>query len=313
MPSRYMRRTILCVAPALAAGVLAACGGRGPLDTDIESYDSADAAGLTTPGDDEIEPGGDSGTRPTKPLDGGADSKEAGTPGSPGRRVCRAFQACRADAGGIVGCFACAEDSCGTQVNACVGSPACVEEGTCDLMCLGGGTTGGGLADGGTTGGGLAGGGIGGPGRSEPVVFPVLHQGPAGEPGAADRRDLHLRVVRNPVPQRPWRCWRRARGAGRWWPGRWCPGRPRRHAGWSRRPRRTGSRRSRYGGRPQRPRSRPRLGPSRRRRSAPFASRHITTEAGAPCATGSWLARAYEPAESMSRGPGRMPTRPPFW
>lgn len=164
MPSRYMRRTILCVAPALAAGVLAACGGRGPLDTDIESYDSADAAGLTTPGDDEIEPGGDSGTRPTKPLDGGADSKEAGTPGSPGSPGLPGLPGLSADAGGIVGCFACAEDSCGTQVNACVGSPACVEEGTCDLMCLGGGTTGGGLADGGTTGGGLAGGGLAGGG-----------------------------------------------------------------------------------------------------------------------------------------------------
>src|SRR5580698_5512894 len=85
MPSRYLHRPILCGAlPALVAGVLAACGGRGPLDTDIESYDSPDAAGLRTPGDDEIEPGGDSGTGPTRPLDGGASSKDAGTPGSPG-------------------------------------------------------------------------------------------------------------------------------------------------------------------------------------------------------------------------------------
>ena len=44
MPSRYLHRPILCAFPALVAGVLAACGGRGPLDTDIESYDSPDAA-----------------------------------------------------------------------------------------------------------------------------------------------------------------------------------------------------------------------------------------------------------------------------
>jgi predicted small lipoprotein YifL len=172
MPSRYLHRTILhCVAPALVAGVLAACGGRGPLDTDIESYDSPDAAGLTRPGDDEIETGGDSGTTPTRPLDAGPGSKEGGAPGSPGSPGSPGtpgspglpgLLGLSPDAGGIVGCFACAEDSCGTQVNACVGSSACVEEGTCDLMCLGGGTTGGGLAGGGLAGGGMAGGGMAG-------------------------------------------------------------------------------------------------------------------------------------------------------
>jgi len=40
------------------------------------------------------------------------------------------------DAGEMNECFACAQARCAVQVNACTGSPACVEEGNCDLMCL---------------------------------------------------------------------------------------------------------------------------------------------------------------------------------
>jgi hypothetical protein len=38
--------------------------------------------------------------------------------------------------GGIFACFSCAEQRCGKRVNSCVGSPACVAEGECDLACL---------------------------------------------------------------------------------------------------------------------------------------------------------------------------------
>jgi hypothetical protein len=141
MPSRSLLRPTLCLAPALAPLILVACGGRGPLDTDIAAYDAPHAAGLRGPG----EPGSeDAGTRPTQPVDAGPGTKDAGSspPGLPGLG---------ADAGGIAACFGCAEASCGMQVNACVASSACFAEGTCDLGCLGG-------AAGGTTTGGASGG-----------------------------------------------------------------------------------------------------------------------------------------------------------
>jgi hypothetical protein len=70
----------------------------------------------------------DSGTGTT---DGGPVSEDSGT--SEGGTQ----DAGAPDAGGVLGCFACAEERCGKQVNACLGSSACVEEGTCDLACLG--------------------------------------------------------------------------------------------------------------------------------------------------------------------------------
>ncbi len=40
------------------------------------------------------------------------------------------------DAGAIGECFACAEQRCGNLTTACVSSPACFQEGECDLACL---------------------------------------------------------------------------------------------------------------------------------------------------------------------------------
>ena len=60
--------------------------------------------------------------------DSGPGPQDAGVPGP--------------DAGGILGCFVCAEQRCAPRVNACVSSPACVAEGTCDLDCLLGSGTG---------------------------------------------------------------------------------------------------------------------------------------------------------------------------
>jgi hypothetical protein len=170
MPSRFPFRPVLCVAPGLVTVVLVACGGRGPLDTDIAAYDAADAAGIANLGPGEgTGPKADAGA---KPADAGMSAKDAKAPGTPGLQ---GFPGLSEDAGGIAGCFACAEDKCGTQVSACSGSPACVEEGTCGLGCLtglaggtaaGGELAGGALAGGGTAGGGLAGGGLAGGGTA---------------------------------------------------------------------------------------------------------------------------------------------------
>jgi hypothetical protein len=160
MSSRYLLRPTLWVAPAFATVILVACGGRGPLDVDIDAYDAPDAAGLH-PGDDGVEPKPDAGTGPIKPIDAGTGKMDAGVIGLP-----PGFPILGADAGGIAGCFGCAEEKCGTQVNACFGSPACVTEGTCGLGCLGGGLTGAGGLGGGLTGTGGLGGGLPGLGGS---------------------------------------------------------------------------------------------------------------------------------------------------
>ncbi len=158
MLPRFLFRPVLCVAPGVVTVVLVACGGRGPLDTDIAAYDAPDAAGLTVLGPGEgTEPKAEAGA---KPMDAGASTKDAKAPTGPG------IPGLSEDAGGIAGCFACAEDKCGTQVNACASSPACVAEGTCGLGCvtgLTGGTAAGGILAGGTLAGGtLAGGTVAG-------------------------------------------------------------------------------------------------------------------------------------------------------
>ena len=206
-------RRVLFVAPALVAVVLVACG-RSPLDDSEDLVDTPDAASA----------GDDSGGLPTKPDDGGVETKDAGlgtkdaglgtkdsglgtqdaetedaetldaetldagTPdsgpgtgdagpppldagpgtdsgtgtsdsgtgtsdsgtgmsdsgtttddGGPGSQDSGPGMSDGGteDAGGVLGCFACAEQKCGKLVNACLGSSACVEEGTCDLACLG--------------------------------------------------------------------------------------------------------------------------------------------------------------------------------
>jgi hypothetical protein len=161
--SRFPLHPTLSAAPGLVAVVLVACGGRGPLDTDIETYDAPDAAGLLArrAGDDGAGPARDSGAGPTGLKDAGkeSDGGDARAPGGPS--LLAGFPGLSEDAGGILGCFACAEGKCGAQVNACVGVPACITEGTCGLGCLlgiGVATDAGGIpAAGGAMGGGVAG------------------------------------------------------------------------------------------------------------------------------------------------------------
>jgi hypothetical protein len=152
MLSRFPLRGALCAAIGFIPVAVIACGARGPIDDNIAAYDAVDAAGLV-PLDDASLPPSEAG----KPADGGKDSatkdagKDTGLPGFPGLPGLPGFGA---DAGGIVGCFACAQDSCGTQVDACIGSADCVKEGICDLTTC--------LAGGGTMGMGTGTGGIGG-------------------------------------------------------------------------------------------------------------------------------------------------------
>jgi hypothetical protein len=162
MQFRFPLRTTFCAALCSVPVAVVACGGRGPLDTDIATYDAPDASGLN-PGDDGVEPVVDSGTKPGSTTDAGKgagkdagkDSGSTGLPGLPGFPGLPGLTGI--DAGPLGACATCAQQTCGTQVDACVSSPTCVQEGLCDLTtCLGGAGTTGGM---GTTG---AGGALGG-------------------------------------------------------------------------------------------------------------------------------------------------------
>jgi hypothetical protein len=157
MSSRFPLRGALCVAIGWFPLAVLACGARGPIDDNIEAYDAIDASGLQPPGDDASVPE-DAGK---KPVDAGKDgsvkdaskdaAKDTGLPGFPGFP---GLPGLSEDAGGIIGCFACAQDQCGTQVDACIADQACLQEGICDLTtCLGGMTTGTGGGGGGLLGG----------------------------------------------------------------------------------------------------------------------------------------------------------------
>jgi hypothetical protein len=101
----------------------------GPGTEDAGPGGQDSGSGLQDSGSGSQDSGpGDSGPGDSGPGDSGPE--DAGMPGP--------------DAGGIVGCFVCAEQRCAPRVNACLSSPACVEEGTCDLDCLAG-SGGGGL------------------------------------------------------------------------------------------------------------------------------------------------------------------------
>ncbi len=144
--------------PALVSVILLACGcssAAGP-----QSQTAAPAGGAQAPADVAQE--ADDGGLPTKD-DGGVDTKDdsglgtkddgglgtkddaglgtddagTGTPDA-GAGTADAGMPGLPDAGGGMNeCFACAEQrGCLVQVNACVHSPACVQEGSCDLMCL---------------------------------------------------------------------------------------------------------------------------------------------------------------------------------
>jgi hypothetical protein len=111
--------------------------GIGAMDSSVGAEDaSVQDAGSGTedsgPGGQDSGPGSqDSGAQDSGSgsQDSGTGSQDAGPEdaGMPGP-----------DAGGILGCFVCAEQRCAPRVNACLSSPACVEEGTCDLDCLAG-------------------------------------------------------------------------------------------------------------------------------------------------------------------------------
>jgi hypothetical protein len=95
----------------------------GGVDTkDDSGLGTKDDGGLGTKDDSGLGTNDDAGTGT---QDAGAGTPDSGMPPLP-------------DAGGGMNeCFACAEQrGCSVQVNACVHSPACVQEGSCDLMCL---------------------------------------------------------------------------------------------------------------------------------------------------------------------------------
>ncbi len=159
-----LRRSFPLVTAFAVVGVpalIVACGGRGPLDDNIDAYDAPDAEGINPSsgsgggsGSSGLDASSgssgkkDGGGSTTKDAGGGTPTKDSGLPGFPG------LPGLSEDAGGIAGCFACAEDSCGTQTNACLSSPDCLQEGLCDLTtCLLGAAGGTGSGSGSTSGG----------------------------------------------------------------------------------------------------------------------------------------------------------------
>jgi hypothetical protein len=113
-------------------------------DSGLDTEDSGSAMDDAGPGTEDSGPGPqDAGPGPQDAGPGSQDSG-AGTPDSgpgtvdsgPGGEDSGTGSP---DGGsGIVTCFACAEQRCGTRVNSCADSPACVAEGECDLGCLAG-------------------------------------------------------------------------------------------------------------------------------------------------------------------------------
>jgi hypothetical protein len=94
---------------------------------DDSGLGTKDDSGLGTKDDSGLGTNDDGGTgmtgedSGTTTEDSGSGTVDAGMPG-----------------GGMGACFACAEQrGCKLQVNACVASPACAEEGTCDQACFG--------------------------------------------------------------------------------------------------------------------------------------------------------------------------------
>jgi hypothetical protein len=98
-------------------------GGLGTKGDDGGLGTKGDDGGLGTKGDDGgLGTNGDSGSGTEDAGTGGQDAGGMTTP----------------DAGGGLGaCFACAEQrGCKVPVQTCVNSPACMQEGSCDLACL---------------------------------------------------------------------------------------------------------------------------------------------------------------------------------
>src|SRR5580704_10394999 len=153
MSTQYPMRRVCSLGPGLVAAMVFACGcsGPGPESAAVDGLDAASAAdseGLPTKGDDSglgtkgddsglgtkgddsgLGTKGDDGGLGTMDDDAGSGTEDAGT------GIEDAGVPAAPDAGGMDECFACAEKRCGLQVNACLRSPACVEEGDCDLAC----------------------------------------------------------------------------------------------------------------------------------------------------------------------------------
>ncbi len=147
--------------PALVAAILLAsgCSSPGPGSQEVTPSDVAaqDDGGLPTKGGDDdsglgtkddgglgTKDDGGLGTKDDGGLgtndDGGGGTSDAGGSEDAGSGTEDAGMSGPADAGGEMNdCFACAERrGCAVPVNACVSSTACVDEGKCDLTCLGG-------------------------------------------------------------------------------------------------------------------------------------------------------------------------------
>jgi hypothetical protein len=166
MLTQYAMHRAPRAVPALVGVILLACGcsSAGPesqaVDPAAEATPAAGSGGLPTKGDGGLgtKDDGGLGTKDDAGLgtkddsglgtndDSGLGTNDAG-PGTEdaGGGVADAGMPVPPDAGGEMNeCFACAEQrGCAVQVNTCVHSPACAEEGSCDLACLGSGPFGG--------------------------------------------------------------------------------------------------------------------------------------------------------------------------
>jgi hypothetical protein len=152
MPSHNPPYQVPCVVPALVAAALFACGcsASGPQSQTFEpssEFSQDDGGGLPTKGDDGglgdkddsglgTKDDGGLGTKDDSGLGTGDDAGEGTTDAGSGSTD--AGTSTPPDAGGDMNaCFACAEQrGCQVQVNACVHSASCVDEGKCDLGCL---------------------------------------------------------------------------------------------------------------------------------------------------------------------------------
>ncbi|HEY6461845.1 MAG TPA: hypothetical protein VIY73_16885 [Polyangiaceae bacterium] len=109
---------------ALVAGLLVACGARGPLDITVIEQGPADAD-VDAPGVDAGIDASETGTG-----DGSLDAADAPDEGAPGF-----------DGGPIVNCGSCVIQNCGSQLLTCIQSTTCRTALQCVVTtCLSGGT-----------------------------------------------------------------------------------------------------------------------------------------------------------------------------
>jgi hypothetical protein len=150
---QHPMRPVRSLVPGLVVAIVfaCACSGPGPESEAVDGLDAAsaeDSQGLPTKGDDGglgtkgddsgLGTKGDDGGLGTKGDDSGLGTMDDGGSGTEdaGSGTEDAGMPGAEDAGEVNECLACAEKRCALQVNACLQSPACVEEGNCDLTCL---------------------------------------------------------------------------------------------------------------------------------------------------------------------------------